>query len=110
MLMTMVSIRLGKRLTGISFAGNLFMLKMGLAIAGSIVAWVLAYTGYIANEPQQNEATLSGIVIMFSLMPMVCYFLSAVMVSFFKLDATFLATIKAELTKRSAQENTTHTA
>ncbi len=102
--------KLGKRLTGISFAGNLFMLKMGLAIAGSIVAWVLAYTGYIANEPQQNEATLSGIVIMFSLMPMVCYFLSAVMVSFFKLDATFLATIKAELTKRSAQENTTHTA
>lgn len=102
--------KLGKRLTGISFAGNLFMLKMGLAIAGSIVAWVLAYTGYIANEPQQNEATLSGIVIMFSLMPMVCYFLSAVMVSFFKLDATFLATIKAELTKRAAQENTTHTA
>lgn len=95
--------KLGKRLTGISFAGNLFMLKMGLAIAGSIVAWILAYTGYVANEPQQNEATLSGIIIMFSLMPMACYFLSAVMISFFKLDAPFLARIKDELAKRAAQ-------
>lgn len=30
--------KFGKRLTGISFAGNLFMLKMGLAVAGAIVA------------------------------------------------------------------------
>lgn len=97
--------KLGRRLTGISFAGNLFMLKLGLAIAGSIVAWVLAYTGYIANEPQQNEATLSGITIMFSLMPMACYFLSAIMVSFFKLDAPFLAKIKAELAQRNVSNN-----
>jgi Na+/melibiose symporter-like transporter len=43
--------KFGKRLTGISFAGNLFMLKMGLAVAGAIVAWILSYTGYIANKP-----------------------------------------------------------
>lgn len=94
--------KLGTRLTGISFAGNLFMLKLGLAIAGSIVAWVLAYTGYIANEPQQNEATITGIILMFSLMPMACYFLSAIMVSFFKLDASFTAKIKTELAKRNS--------
>lgn len=96
--------KLGRRLTGISFAGNLFMLKLGLAVAGSIVAWILAYTGYIANEPVQNEATLSGIIIMFSLMPMACYFLSAFMVSFFKLDAAYLNKIKAELSQRNVQK------
>lgn len=48
--------KLGKRLTGISFAGNLFMLKMGLAVAGAIVAWILSYTGYIANKPPTKYA------------------------------------------------------
>lgn len=48
----------GKRLTGISFAGNLFMLKMGTAVAGAIVARILSLTGYIANKPQQNAETI----------------------------------------------------
>ena len=32
----------GKRLTGISFAGILFVLKLGLAIGGALIGWVLA--------------------------------------------------------------------
>ncbi|WP_312951828.1 glycoside-pentoside-hexuronide (GPH):cation symporter [Superficieibacter sp.] len=92
--------KFGKRLTGISFAGNLFMLKMGLAIAGAIVAWILAYTGYIANKPEQNPQTIQGIIIMFSLLPMVSYFISAFMVRYFKLNNTFLEKIKTDLAKR----------
>ncbi|MFK3662428.1 glycoside-pentoside-hexuronide (GPH):cation symporter [Scandinavium sp. NPDC088450] len=95
--------KFGKRLTGISFAGNLFMLKMGLAVAGAIVAWILAYTGYIANKPQQNEQTLQGIIIMFSLLPMVSYFISAWIVRYFKLNNTLLETIKVDLAKRELQ-------
>jgi len=95
--------KLGKRLTGISFAGNLFMLKMGLAVAGAIVAWILAYTGYIANKPQQNEQTLQGIIIMFSLLPMVSYFISAWIVRYFKLNDALLETIKVDLAKRELQ-------
>ena len=90
----------GKRLTGISFAGNLFMLKMGLAVAGAIVAWILSLTGYIANKPQQNTETIEGIIIMFSLLPMITYFLSAFVVRYFKLNNHFLEQIKVELAKR----------
>ncbi len=90
----------GKRLTGISFAGNLFMLKMGLAVAGAIVAWILSFTGYVANQPQQNPQTLQGIIIMFSLLPMVSYFISAWMVRYFKLDNQLLERIKVDLAKR----------
>jgi Na+/melibiose symporter-like transporter len=82
--------KFGKRLTGISFAGNLFMLKMGLAVAGAIVAWILAFTGYVANEPQQNSQTIQGIIMMFSLLPMVSYFISAYLVRYFKLNNAFL--------------------
>lgn len=101
--------KLGKRLTGISFAGNLFMLKMGLAVAGAIVAWILSYTGYIANKPQQNEQTLQGIIIMFSLVPMVSYFISAWIVRYFKLNNTLLETIKVDLAKRELQNSTAQT-
>lgn len=95
--------KLGKRLTGISFAGNLFMLKMGLAVAGAIVAWILSYTGYIANKPQQNTQALQGIIMMFSLLPMVSYFVSAWIVRYFKLNDTFLEKIKVDLAKRELQ-------
>ncbi|MGC0879066.1 MFS transporter [Pantoea agglomerans] len=99
----------GKRLTGISFAGNLFMLKMGLAVAGAIVAWILSYTGYIANKPQQNTQTLQGIIMMFSLLPMVSYFFSAWIVRYFKLNDVFLEKIKVDLAKRERQNSSTQT-
>ena len=97
--------KFGKRLTGISFAGNLFMLKMGLAVAGAIVAWILAYTGYIANKPEQNPETIKGIIMMFSLLPMVSYFISAFMVRYFKLNNTFLEKIKSDLAKRDLEKS-----
>ncbi|MCS2160342.1 MFS transporter [Scandinavium sp. H11S7] len=101
--------KLGKRLTGISFAGNLFMLKMGLAVAGAIVAWILSYTGYIANRPQQNTQTTQGIIMMFSLFPMVSYFFSAWIVRYFKLNDTFLEKIKVALAKRELQNSAAQT-
>ncbi|PWW10648.1 glycoside-pentoside-hexuronide (GPH):cation symporter [Mangrovibacter plantisponsor] len=97
--------KFGKRLTGISFAGNLFMLKMGLAVAGAIVAWVLSWTGYIANKPEQNPDTIEGIIIMFSLMPMVSYFISAFIARHFKLNNVFLERIKVDLAKRGLENS-----
>jgi len=99
--------KFGKRLTGISFAGNLFMLKMGLAVAGAIVAWVLSWTGYIANRPVQNPQTIEGIIIMFSLMPMVSYFISAFISRYFKLNNAFLEKIKVDLAKRGLENGNT---
>lgn len=97
--------KFGKRLTGISFAGNLFMLKMGLAVAGAIVAWVLSWTGYIANKAEQNPDTLEGIIIMFSLMPMISYFISAFIARYFKLNNAFLERIKVDLAKRELENS-----
>ncbi|MHA1019426.1 glycoside-pentoside-hexuronide (GPH):cation symporter [Enterobacter mori] len=100
--------KFGKRLTGISFAGNLFMLKMGLAVAGAIVAWILSWTGYVANQAQQNPQTLQGIIMMFSLLPMVSYFFSAWIVRYFKLNQMFLEKIKVDLAKRELEASSTY--
>ena len=80
------------------------MLKMGLAVAGAIVAWILAFTGYVANEPQQNSQTIQGIIMMFSLLPMVSYFISAYLVRYFKLNNAFLEKIKTDLAKRELEK------
>lgn len=101
--------KFGKRLTGISFAGNLFMLKMGLAVAGAIVAWILSWTGYVANQGQQNPQTLQGIIMMFSLLPMVSYFFSAWIMRYFKLNHTFLEKIKVDLAKRELEKKPAQT-
>ena len=41
----------GKRLTGISFAGTLFVLKLGLALGGAMIGWMLAGGGYTLKTP-----------------------------------------------------------
>lgn len=45
----------GKRITGISFSGNLFFLKLGLAIAGAMVGFLLS--GTATTQGRKRKAT-----------------------------------------------------
>lgn len=88
----------GKRLTGISFAGTLFVLKLGLAIGGALIGWMLAGGGYDAGATSQNSATLSIIIALFTLVPGICYLISAVVAKrFYTLNTPFLNRILDEL-------------
>ncbi|WES68529.1 glycoside-pentoside-hexuronide family transporter [Superficieibacter sp. HKU1] len=78
----------GKRLTGISFAGTLFVLKLGLALGGAMIGWMLAGGGYDAAAKTQNSATLSIIISLFTLVPAFCYLLSAIIAKRFYLLKT----------------------
>jgi glycoside/pentoside/hexuronide:cation symporter, GPH family len=66
----------GKRLTGVSFAGTLFVLKLGLALSGATIGWALAAFGYKAGGATQEPQTLRCIVALFTLFPAACYALS----------------------------------
>jgi len=50
----------GKRITGISFSGNLFFLKLGLAIAGAMVGFLLSWYGYDAGDAALKTAISSS--------------------------------------------------
>ncbi len=50
----------GKRITGISFSGNIFFLKLGLAIAGAMVGFLLSWYGYDAGAKAQSATPLMG--------------------------------------------------
>jgi len=98
----------GKRLTGISFAGTLFVLKLGLALGGALIGWMLAGGGYDAAAKTQNSATLNIIIGLFTLAPALCYVLSAIVAKrYYTLKTPFLTKIMGELAqgaRRNQQE------
>ncbi|QKN79903.1 glycoside-pentoside-hexuronide family transporter [Scandinavium goeteborgense] len=88
----------GKRLTGISFAGTLFVLKLGLALGGAMIGWMLAAGGYDAGAKTQNSNTISIIVALFTLVPAACYLLSAIIAKrYYTLKTPYLRKIMADI-------------
>ncbi|MDV6318526.1 MFS transporter [Chromohalobacter sp. HP20-39] len=59
----------GQRNTGVSFAGNLFFLKMGLAVSGGMIGFLLSWGGYQANVDQQSDTALLVITLLLTLIP-----------------------------------------
>ncbi|GDX07666.1 glycoside-pentoside-hexuronide (GPH):cation symporter [Buttiauxella sp. A111] len=90
----------GKRITGISFSGNLFFLKLGLAIAGAMVGFLLSWYGYDAGAKQQSADSINGIVMLFTIIPGVGYLITAGVVRLLKVDREMMQRIQADLEKR----------
>lgn len=82
----------GKRSTGISFSGNLFFLKVGLAVAGAMVGFLLSAYGYDAGAAHQSETAIGGIILLFTVIPGV--------VRLLKVDRTMMIKIQSDLAKR----------
>ncbi|STW12470.1 GPH family transporter [Klebsiella pneumoniae subsp. rhinoscleromatis] len=87
----------GKRITGISFSGNLFFLKVGLAVAGAMVGFLLSWYGYDAGAKAQSASALNGIVLLFSVIPGVGYLITAGVVRLLKVDRTLMRQIQSDL-------------
>ncbi|MCS5932553.1 MFS transporter [Klebsiella pneumoniae subsp. pneumoniae] len=53
--------KFGRRITGLSYSGNLFALKMGMAVAGAAVGFSLGLFGYQAGATAQTPLATMGI-------------------------------------------------
>lgn len=61
------------------------------ALGGALIGWMLAGGGYDAAAKTQNSATLTIIIALFTLVPAVCYLLSAVIAKrYYTLKTPFL--------------------
>ncbi|WP_434102081.1 glycoside-pentoside-hexuronide (GPH):cation symporter [Klebsiella quasipneumoniae] len=77
---------------------TMFVLKLGLALGGALIGWMLAGGGYDAAAKTQNGATLTIIIALFTLVPAVCYLLSAAIAKrYYTLKTPFLKKMMAEL-------------
>ncbi|QUG77094.1 MFS transporter [Erwinia sp. E602] len=92
----------GKRITGISFSGNLFFLKVGLAVAGAMVGFLLSWYGYDAGAKQQSASAVNGIVLLFTVIPGIGYLVTAGVVRLLKVDRALMLQIQRDLAQRRA--------
>ncbi|MBF4183473.1 MFS transporter [Enterobacter hormaechei] len=90
----------GKRITGISFSGNIFFLKLGLAIAGAMVGFLLSWYGYDAGAKAQSADAINGIVLLFTIIPGIGYLITAGVVRLLKVDRETMKQIQSDLEKR----------
>ncbi len=94
--------KMGRRATGLIMAASLFALKLGLTLGGAVVGWILAYSGFIANQEQTPEA-LDGIILLMSLYPAVFGLIGGAMIVAYPLTNTMMAKIEEDLTARRLQ-------
>jgi Na+/melibiose symporter-like transporter len=96
--------RSGRRLDGLVFSTYLFSLKIGLAIGGAVVGWILAYVNYSASSSVQPIEVLTTIKILFCVVPVVLYVGMFIMLSLYKLSDDRVEAISQQLLKHRAAQ------
>ena len=88
-----------RRATALLMAASLFALKLGLALGGTLVGWILAYYGFVANQAQTAEA-MTGIVLLLSVYPAVIGVVGGLLMIRYPLTNKMMVKIEEELTAR----------
>jgi glycoside/pentoside/hexuronide:cation symporter, GPH family len=97
--------KFGRRSTGLVHSAQLFSMKTGSMIAGSLGGGLLAYFGFVANEAQ-TERSLLGITLMFSVIPAIFALIKAWAIWVYPLNAAKMQEIEQVLAERRATEDT----
>ncbi len=92
----------GRRSTALVMAASLFALKVGVAVGGAALAWVLAAYGFAANQAQ-TATGLAGIRLVTSVYPAIFALLAMVLMLFYPLDKLRLARVQSDLIERRRQ-------
>jgi GPH family glycoside/pentoside/hexuronide:cation symporter len=100
-------LKTGRRVTGLVFSGALFALKMGVAVGGAIMAWVLAFHGYQSGNDvtAQSPQAIRGIVMATTLAPALGHVILIPIVMFYKLTTQRCQQIRQELDLIRQTEN-----
>lgn len=92
-------LKMGRRATGLVYSAGTVSFKFGSGIGGSLVGFVLAGTGYVADVPQTPEA-LNGIKVLMSLLPAAGCFVGMAAFMLYPISDAKLEEIRAELEQR----------
>lgn len=88
--------RTGRRATAMIFSAAAFAQKLGGALAGAMMGWLLGSMGYVANQTQSNASEL-GIVLLMTLIPGSFALISVFIVRAYPLGEEKLQKVQAEL-------------
>lgn len=96
------ALTMGRRLTAVTFSGHLLALKLGFAIGGAVAGWVLFAYDYVPNQAQSAHA-LSGILLAFAGIPVLCTVACLIFVNFYKLTEPEVKRIQSELAETTSK-------
>jgi len=88
-----------RRITGMNVAANIFVIKLGVAVGGAILGWVLAYFNYESGVTTQSSSAAQGVMLLFTLVPAVFYVLTAFSIKFYGLNETRMNSVVDDLKK-----------
>ncbi|MFV0264410.1 MAG: glycoside-pentoside-hexuronide (GPH):cation symporter [Kluyvera sp.] len=86
-----------RRITGMNVAANIFVIKLGVAVGGAILGWVLAYFHYESGVAVQSASAAQGVMLLFTLVPAVFYILTAFAIKFYGLNEGRMYNVVADL-------------
>lgn len=93
--------KFGRRSTGLVFSAAVFAQKIGIAVGGALLGWLIEYFGFVANAVQTARAQF-GINLVFSILPGAFAILSGLALFFYRLDETTVKQVERELALRKA--------
>jgi len=88
--------RTGRRATAMIFSAAAFAQKLGGALAGAMIGWLLASLGYVANQVQTGTSQ-EGIVLLMTLIPAFFAVIAVPLIYFYPLDDQQLKMLQNEL-------------
>jgi GPH family glycoside/pentoside/hexuronide:cation symporter len=91
--------RTGKNTAGLTVSASMFSLKFGSAVGGALPGFMLAWFGFVANEAQ-TETAITGIRLMFNVLPAVFFVGAGVLMFFYRIDKATLHRVESELHER----------
>lgn len=97
--------RSNRSLSGMVFSTNLFAIKLGIALGGAAVGWILAGAGYVGGASEQSQEAISAINLLFTVIPGVVFISLAGVMAKYELDNKKLAQIKALLELDAKQQH-----
>ena len=89
----------GFRQEGLIMSANSFGSKVGSAFGTALCSWILAWTGYDGAAEVQSASAITGITIIYVILPIVLNLLCVAVLTFYKLEKEY-PTILKELDER----------
>ena len=89
----------GRRATGLFFSAATLSMKLGWGLGGFLAAYLLGVFGYVANQPQTEEA-LFGIRMMMTALPALLTFVAGMMLFAYEIDLKTLNQMQDDLRAR----------
>ncbi|MDR9831266.1 glycoside-pentoside-hexuronide (GPH):cation symporter [Vibrio sp. FNV 38] len=86
--------RSGRSLSGVIFSTNLFSIKLGVAIGGALIGWLLAAGGYVGGVDVQTDSAVTMVNSLFTIIPGVIFLVLAFIMNFYILTDDKLQELK----------------